>query len=244
MPVIPYNAWCDEDIYMDEMARMHKLTPKLDIIKILRKQFELTKTNQQLTAEQQWLLTYLSGQIVALSMELTDDLAAVCLAYLKSLSKHDRRVIEYISKMSMGKGHKFYENTSNNPDYASKAIGLDITTCSQPQKENIRQKFTKIKQLRKDFWHWYNGYKHGQYATPIVITATNSQGKKIQEWGLYLVPRNFQRDIARGKVHTEDRFINTVGNVDLFVNLAEEAVQLWVETRNRQYPKVFNRTLP
>ena len=36
LPVIPHNDWCNEDVYMDEMARMHKLSPKLDTISILR----------------------------------------------------------------------------------------------------------------------------------------------------------------------------------------------------------------
>lgn len=243
MPVVPYNDWCDEATYMDEMARMHKLTPKLDIIKIMREQFESTKSKQQFSTEQRnWLLTHLSGQIFALSMELTDDLAAVCLAYLKSLSKKNKLVIEYIAKTKMGAGHDFYKNASNNPDYAAEAAGLDITS-SKETKENLRKRFDEIKQMRDKFWDWYTGYKHGQYATPIVLTATDPKGTQIQEWGLYLIPRSFHRDKIQGKIHTEDRFINTVGNIDLFLKLAEDTVQLWVEARDRQYPKVFGRSL-
>lgn len=116
-----------------------------------------------------------------------------------------------------------------------------LYTPSDQEKEGVRQRFLQIKKMRDLFWKWYTGYKHGQYATPIVITAESS-GQKLQEWGLYLVPKPLRSDGA-GKVHTEDRFINTVGNINRFAVLAEEVVRLWMEVRERQYSKIFGGTI-
>jgi hypothetical protein len=45
LSAIDYNTWVDEDKYMLEMARMHKLQPKLDVIDVLRQEFEELKSN-------------------------------------------------------------------------------------------------------------------------------------------------------------------------------------------------------
>jgi hypothetical protein len=65
-----------------------------------------------------------------------------------------------------------------------------------------------------------------------------------QEWGLYLIPKSLRRGTAARKVHTGNRFINTADNVGLFYNLAVECVGLSLETRGRQYLKVFGYPLP
>lgn len=98
--------------------------------------------------------------------------------------------------------------------------------------------------MRDNFWHWYTGYKHGQCATPIVLTMSVLGTEPKQEWGLYLIPKPLRRDTAAKKVHTEDRFINTADNVRLFYNLTVECVGLSLETRGRQYLKVFGYPLP
>ncbi len=90
-----------------------------------------------------------------------------------------------------------------------------------------------MKGVRDKFWRWYIGYKHGQFATPMVL-AFNAPGSELkQEYGSYLVPRPFRKDKSAGIVHTEDRFINTVDNVGIFYKMAVECVSLSIQTRDR-----------
>ncbi len=247
--MIPYNTWFDEDSYLDEMARAHKLSPKKEIVDVLYREFQKIQSDPKYRPElntefRNWQLAQLSGQIVALAMELTDDLAAVCDAYLIARGHGDKRVVEHLANYRMGSGRKFYAKASIDSDFATRAVGLDPTLIPEDQKEKTRMRFNRIQEFREKFWKWYIGYKHAQFATPIVIIAKTPDGKEIQEWGLYLIPKDLQRDQAKKMIHTGDMFINTVGNVDLFVKLAEECVSLWTETRNRQYPVVFHRSIP
>ncbi|MGA2971555.1 MAG: hypothetical protein ABSE39_02895 [Candidatus Bathyarchaeia archaeon] len=247
MPMFTYNAWVDEETFMDEMAKLHKLNPKLDVIDVLWHECNELKSDPNyksyLPGEgRKWLLAELSGQIVALSLELSDDLAAVCSAYLESVAEKNKLVIEKIAKWKTGKGHAFYDSVANNAKKATQAVGLDDTSVTSSEQEELRQRFVRIKYMRTKFWKWYTGYKHGQYATPIALIVTKEDATQAQEWGLYLVPCPLKRD-SKGKIHTEDRFINTVDNVDLFRNLAMECVSLSIQTRDRQYPKVFGHSL-
>lgn len=249
MSAIDYNTWVDEDTYMEEMAKMHKLDPKLQVIEVLLHEFQQLQSDQNYKPEfpsevRRWRLAEYSGQIVALSMELTDDLAAVCTAYLETLANKDKAFIERIANFELGEGHKFYEAVANNVAEAARAIGLDPSSSSSAEQENVRLKFAQIKDMRKKFWHWYTGYKHGQYATPIVLTIRDQEKELKQEWGFYLIPRPLRRDTVAKKVHTEDKFINTVDNVALFYSLAVECVSLAIQTRDRQFPKVFGHLMP
>jgi len=241
MSAIGYNAWVEEDVYMEGMARMHKLDPKLHIIETLLKEFQRLKDMDETSmpaVQRQWGLAELSGQIVALALELTDDLAAVCTSYLKCIRNHDMRFIEWVSKFN--EGREFYETLSKDPSYACEAIGLDKS--SEAEAQAIEERFRWIGDMRNQFWRWYTGYKHGQYATPIVLTMKTQEGELRQEWGLYLIPRPLRRQ--GNEVHTGDRFINTVDNLGIFRKLAMECVSLSIEARDRQYPKVFGHDRP
>jgi hypothetical protein len=115
---------------------------------------------------------------------------------------------------------------ANNAAEAARSVGLDPSAISPAEQENLRQRFARIKNMRDKFWHGHTGYKHGQYATPIVLTIGVPGTEPKQEWGLYLIPKPLRRDTAAKKVHTEDRFINTADNVGLFFNLVVECVGL------------------
>jgi hypothetical protein len=66
-------------------------------------------------------------------------------------------------------------------------------------------------------------------------------GTANEKWGLYLIPKRPRVD--DGRVHTEGeaRFIDTVSYVSNFVGLAKISWNLWLDTVNRQFPKVFGR---
>jgi hypothetical protein len=247
MPMFAYNAWVDEEMFMDEMAKLHKLSPKLDVIDVLWHECNELKSNPVYKSDlpgegRKWLLVELSGQIVALSLELSDDLAAVCSAYLESVTDKNKLVIEKIANWELGEGHAFYDRVVNDVKETAQAVGLDDTSIPSSELEKLRQRFIWIRDMRTKFWKWYTGYKHGQYATPIALTISKEGATQAQEWGLYLVPRPLKRD-SKGKIHTEDRFINTVDNVDLFRRLAIECVSLSIQVRDRQYPRVFEHPL-
>jgi len=236
--VIPYDSPCEESVYRSEMAKMHKLSPKLDVIRRLRAEMAGLQTDSgyvpDVKGEQrEWLILHLSAQIFALALELTDDLAAVCKSYMDAVREKDTNVIERIAKFGHGEGHEFYKEASSNAQYAADALGLD---ASDPNaKEWARINFERIHEARKLWWKWYTGYKHAQYATPVALTRTDTSEKK---WGLYLIQKTAEKPEA-GKVHTRDLFIDTVMYSDEFIKMAELCVSLWSQTVSAQLPKVF-----
>jgi hypothetical protein len=245
MPMFAYNTWIDENTYMEELAKLHKLNPKLDIIDVLKREFDKLQSDVDYRSDlpgegREWLLTELSGQIVALALELSDDLAAVCSSYLDTIENGDRLYIERLANWELGRGHSFYELVAGSTNESARAVGLNDVSTHEEQ-EAVRQRFAFIKDMRVRFWQWYTGYKHGQRATPIALIVRETSRPETKEWGLYLIPKTFRRD--SGKIHTEDRFINTVGNIALFYRLAVECVALSTETRDRQYAKVFGCSL-
>ena len=229
MSGIPFNDWCDEEYFYEEMAKMHKINPKLDIIQVLFDQFQKIQSDKSYRplklditeAERNWLLVELSAQIVALSMELTDDLAFVCEGYLKALRDGDKKVVTNIAGLQRSDAEAFYQRVSQSAEEATLALGLDPSNASQQDKESNRKVFAGIRKNREQFWKFYNAYKHGQYATPIVVG--NNGG---QRWGLYRIPD--RPKIRDGKLHTEgeERFIDTVTFAGEFVELGKLAWQL------------------
>ncbi len=130
---IPFNDWCDEEYFYEEMARMHKINPKLDVIQILYDQFKKIRDDKSSRplglelsdAERNWLLVELTAQIVALSMELSDDLAFVCEAYLRAIMERHKNVVITIAGLERSDAQKFYERVSEDADEATLALGLD-----------------------------------------------------------------------------------------------------------------------
>jgi hypothetical protein len=248
MPIISYDTWVEEDTYLDELAKLHKLGPKLDVIIVLKQEFDNLQSPQykpELEAgeKKKWLCAELSAHIVALSLELTDDLAAVCWSYLQTIANGDKLFIQLLANWKLEQGHKFYAKVANDPKEAARAIGEDASTTAA--QENTRQRFAWIKGMRDQFWSCYQGYKHAQRATPIVLTMSKDGTTTTQEWGLYHIPQTFKRKSENGKqmIHSEKRFINTVRDVGSFCNLASTCVDLADTTKVNQYPKVFNHPL-
>lgn len=57
--------------------------------------------------------------------------------------------------------------------------------------------------------------------------------------GSLTYPATAQRETTTGKVHTDDRFINTVGNLGMFYKMAVECDSIPIQTRDRQFPKII-----
>jgi hypothetical protein len=143
---IPFDGWVDRDYYLEEMAKMHKINPKLDVIQLLNDQ--VTRLNDESYAPLgvrleravwQWLRGELSAQIVALSLELTDDLAAVCEAYLKALAAGEKSVVLHVANFERADGDEFYKRVSSDGDQAVIALGLDAPETPGGDKERYRK---------------------------------------------------------------------------------------------------------
>jgi len=241
---IPLHDSVEEDRYYREMAAGHKLTTKLEVVIMLRSHLDRIINDPKYRPElgeddRKWASIGPTGQIFALSMELTDDLAFVCDGYLKCIANHDKKLVEYIANASRMDAVRFYDQISGNSDAALEAVGLDPLDSSDSDRLRYSSEFSHIREMRLKHWQWYNGYKHGQYATPMVAVPEGEAGLR-RKWGLYLIPRRPLRD-SSGMVNPEGetRFLDTVWGVDQFVDLAQIAVRLWAEVRDRQYVKVF-----
>jgi len=223
------------------MARIHKLQPKLDIIDVLRREFVELESNpkykESLALFRQWVIAELSAQVVALTMELTDDLAAVCVAYRQALESKDKAFIEHLSNFGRGKGHQFYERVARDRDEAAKAVGLDPESSPAYEVDIIVEKFSIIKKMRDKFWDYYIGYKHGQFATPMVFQRPGDQPSHLR--GLYMIPRPIARDRATKKLQTGDRFVNIDDSLSILYSVAVDCVSLSIQTRDRQYPRIY-----
>ncbi len=233
MTDIPYDALCKESDYLFEMAKMHKLSPKRDVIRRLRWEMKELQTNPQFLpeskdADRNWLILYVSAQIFALAMELTDDLVAVCKAYMTK----DEKIIERIANFPRvrGEGHEFYKQASADPSYAGQAMGVDASDSSAC--EAARKSFEDIRNARSkyDWWKWYTGWKHAQRAIPVVLSGGR--------WGLYNVPKKLNRR-SPDMVHTGNQFIDTVRFVEDFVNLAENCITIWQQVLSNKFRRNF-----
>ena len=235
----------DEGRYYLNLAASHKLTPKLEVIIMLRSHLDRLIDDWDYRPElgeddRKWASIGPTGQIFALSMELTDDLAFVCESYLTCIANGDKKYVEYIANATRDDAVRFYERTCKNTEVALEAMGLDPASASPHDKLRFLD-FVHIREMRINNWQWYNGYKHGQYATPMVVMPEELGARR--KWGLYLIPKRPVKD-ANNMIDIEPdaRFLETVWGVDQFVDLAQTAVRLWAEIRNRQFVKIFGRT--
>ena len=188
------------------------------------------------------MIAELSAQVVALTMELTDDLAAVCCAYTETLKEGDKAFIEHLSNFGRGQrgqGRRFYQTVTRDRNEAAKAVGLNTESTPAYEVDALVEKFLAIKQMRDRFWDYYIGYKHGQFATPMVLTFQMPGAEPERQRGLYMIPRPMARDKA-GRLHTGDRFASIdASNLSKIYSVAVTCDSLATETRDRQYPKIY-----
>jgi len=80
----------------------------------------------------------------------------------------DKSVVLYVANFQRPDGEEFYRRVSSDSDQAVIALGLNGAETPEGEKERYRKLFENIQSARLQFWQFCNGYKHGQYATPIV----------------------------------------------------------------------------
>jgi hypothetical protein len=184
----------------------------------------------------QRLRVHVSMQILSLSVELTEDLAAICSAYAQAREKSNKRVPEYLRDYQNPDG--FYKKASSDIRFAARACGYDaITDVEQAMK--VQLIFQQIQAFRNKYKDWYNGYKHGQRTIPLAISFPPDTQKK--HWGLYKIPKPFIEE--RNRIFIEASFLISPQAVGEFINMAGGIVQLWIDVRAIQYPKIFGHPI-
>jgi len=132
----------EEDCYYLEMAKGHKLTTKLDVVIMLRSHLDRIIDDPEYRPElgetdRKWASIGPTGQIFALSMELTDDLAFVCDGHLKCIANNDKKLVEFIANASREDAVRFYDQISDSRA-ALEAVGLDPSDSSISGLDKLR----------------------------------------------------------------------------------------------------------
>jgi len=249
MPGFSTNTWYSFSEYSETVCQLYDLFPKLNVILILKESFDKalndpnfleSKLGDLNDERRQRLRIHVSMQILSLTVELTEDLAAICHAYQQSIKKGNKRVPEYLRNFR--KPDKFYKEASEDIRFAAEAVGYDPIRDVQ-KSLGVQNIFRQIRDFRKKYNHWYNSYKHGQRTIPMAISVSTEPPEKRIHWGLYVIPKDFiEKDDKIFTGGIESLLISTE-EVDEYIRIAKGIVQLWIDVRGIQFPKVFGHTI-
>lgn len=180
----------------------------------------------------QRLKIHASMQILSLTVELTEDLAAVCSAYAKSRKNSNKRIPEYLRDFE--NADAFYKNAINDVRFAAEACGYDPIANVQDAIK-VQSIFQRINEFRLKYKDWYNSYKHGQRTIPMAISSSGDP-QKIH-WGVYKIPRPFIEQ--SNQVFIQHSVLVSTEEVEEYITMARGIIQLWIDVRSIQFPKVF-----
>lgn len=242
MPGFSSSTWTPFSDYSEIICQLHDLSPKLSIVNLLKDDFQKTSTDASFRASElgnledqrrHKLRIHISMQILALTVELADDLAAFCSAYFKAIRGKDKRVPQYLRDFKGA--DQFYKKASENIIFAAEVCGYDpIKDINQAI--GIQSIFKQIHEFREKYKFWYNGYKHGQRTIPIAISF--APGSEVK-WGLYMIPREFLE--KNDQIFLQESFLISTEEVERYVGIAQGIVRLWFDIRNIQFPKVSDK---
>jgi len=239
----------EKDEWSKQICQMHRIEPKLNIIKILHDNFiqnakDLEKLDLQEFENKQTLRMNIALQILSLTFELTEDLAAICFSYNEAIENKNKNVPEYLRDFgdphkgaNVGKPNEFYEKVSNEIKYASLMVGLDPVKDLQKVLAFISY-FNYFKDFRIKYDDWYQGYKHGQrtlglYVWPIAAKADKDNIKFI----VYRIPQKFEN--IDKTIFVRSDFIDVITEEEKIYQIAVDSTRAYSEIVSRQYKKVF-----
>lgn len=246
MPIFTTGRWYDFDEYAEIICQLHDLTPKMNIISMLKEifdkagvdpDFKPTELGGLSDERRQRLRVHVSMQILSLCVELTEDVAAICSAYSEAREKGNKRVPEYLRDFR--NPDAFYEEASRDIRFAAKACSYDAI-AEVDRALSVLPIFQQIHVFRIKYKDWYNGYKHGQRTIPLAVSFP--EDSQTQHWGLYKIPKPFIEQ--SNKFFVEASFLISPDGVDEFIRMARGVVQLWIDVRAIQYPHVFGHSIP
>lgn len=245
MPIFTTGRWYDLDEYAEIICQLHDLSPKMNIISMLKEIFDKATVDPSFKPDElgdlsderrQRLRVHVSMQILSLSVELTEDMAAICSAYAEARERKNKRVPEYLRDFRDPDG--FYKEASRDIRFAARACGYDaIAEVEQAMK--VLPIFQQIYEFRNKYKDWYNGYKHGQRTIPLAVSFP--QDSQNQHWGLYGIPTPFIEQ--KNQIFVEASFLIAPQGVEEFVRMAGGVLQLWIDVRKIQYPQVFGHPI-
>jgi len=239
MPGFSSNTWYQFSEYSEIICQVHDLFPKLNVIMILKDSFDRVMNDVNFFQElgdltderRKRFRIHISMQILSLTVELTEDLAAICDAYRNSVKKGNKRVPEYLRNFR--NPDQFYRKASTDIRFAAESVGYDPIKDVQNALK-VQNIFRQIRDFREKYRFWYNSYKHGQRTIPMAISLDHDI-----HWGLYVIPKEFvETDDKVFTGGTESLLISTE-EVDKYTRIANGVVQLWIDVRKIQFPKVF-----
>ena len=184
-----FTSWMNKDDWSKQICEMHQIEPKLNITNILNNNFvslgnDLENLEFPTFASRQTLRTNIAMQILSVCFELTEDLAATCFSYAKAIKAGDKNVPEYLRDFGserakknpeeVGNASLFYKTASESICYTAEMVGLDPINdvVNVAAYQNF---FRVVRDFRKRYDDWYQGYKHGQRTEAMYMWAVTGQ---------------------------------------------------------------------
>jgi hypothetical protein len=248
MPGFSSMTWIPFSNYSEIICQLHDLSPKLTVINLLKDSFDKSALDAnfrpaelgELTDERrQRLRIHISMQVLSLTVELTEDLAAICSAYSQAIKGNNKRIPEFLREFDSPDA--FYHKASKDIVFAAEMVGYDpindVTKVIAVQ--NI---FGQIRDFRDKYKSWYNGYKHGQRTIPLAISFPSQPTGQNIHWGLYMIPEKFIE--KNDQLFIQESVLVSTEEVAEYVRMAIGIIQLWQDVRSIQFPKVFGHIYP
>lgn len=240
----------NKDEWSKQMCEMHLLEAKVKIANILHESFtEAGKGLENVEfpefANRQTLRTNIGMQLLSVCFELTEDLAATCFSYAKAIKNNNKNVPEYLRDFGdqkkkpeeAGTPTVFYKTASDDICYSAEMIGID--PIADVSTAVVHQKFFKVvRDFRKEYDDWYQGYKHGQRTLPMYVWSGTPQPKKENvKFVVYRIPQALQE--KGDKVFVEEDFLDMINEEEKFFKLINDIFGVWQGVKQRQFVKVF-----
>lgn len=263
MPGINANEWMNSVDYAREISSMYSLGKKFNVMVVLKDGLDILSYFSHYLQEfgeiedekKQTLRTSLCLQILAQSVELTEDLAGVCCSYAtaircnhpllfpmwlrnfgrtRELLKLPFPNIKELVKL-FGRVNIFYEK-SKEQSYVAEIAGLDPSS-DDTRISQVEEILSEVKKYRLDNNDWYQGYKHAQRVFPVRVPISTSNGQTGYWYCAYMIPESLSE--KDGKVFVKPLLLKPIDKVNQYGELGKKVVELWKEIRERQHNRLF-----
>ncbi len=236
---------------------LHSLEPKMMVVTVLYENLDSVimkgdympaRLGEITDPRRKTFAVMLSMQILALTIELIDDLAAYCFAFYRAKNSKNRLVAEYLRDWDTpdqkvnGGSEIFFNKVRDDFRYAAEMLGLrpvDDWALARV----LKAKLTELGEFRRSYEKWYQGYKHGQRTLPVFTTPQGEQplGQK-SVWGIFMIPKNLTRYEQQGQqlyVDFDVSFLPLLERIGDCFQRARSAFELWREVRSRVHLERF-----
>jgi predicted ATPase len=245
-----FTSWMNKDDWSKQICEMHQIEPKLNITNILHESFvslgkDIEKLEFSAFASKQTLRTNIAMQILSVCFEMTEDLAATCFSYAKAIKAGNKNVPEYLRDFGAqkkkpeeeGNATLFYKTASENICFTAEMVGLD--PINDVSNVFVYQNFFRnVRDFRKKYDDWYQGYKHGQRTEAMYVWALTAEpNAQNVSFLMYRIPQTLQEKDS--KIFVEADFIDTIKDEPNFVALVGDIVKAWQGVKQVQFAKVF-----